>query len=154
MTGWRIGYAAGPANLIEAMGNIQSHSTSNPTSIAQKAALEAISGSQECVETMRVEFEKRRDGICDLLDAIPGVTYARPQGAFYVFPDASAHYGRTFGGKTIENSFDLADYLLEHAKVAVVPGGAFGDEKCFRLSFATSMEKIEKGLTRIKNALA
>ncbi|MBM3216044.1 pyridoxal phosphate-dependent aminotransferase [Candidatus Poribacteria bacterium] len=154
MTGWRIGYAAGPADVIKAMGDIQSHSTSNPTSIAQKAAYAALTGSQEPVETMRVAFEKRRDLICDLLDAIPGVTYARPQGAFYVFPDVSAHYGRTLGGKKIADSFAMADYLLADGKVAVVPGGAFGDDKCFRLSFATSEEKIEKGLTRIRQALA
>jgi len=154
MTGWRIGYAAGPADVIEAMANIQSHSTSNPTSIAQKAAVEALTGPQDAVETMRLAFEKRRNLICELLDAIPGVTYARPQGAFYVFPDVSAHYGRVLGGKRITNSFEMASYLLEEAKVAVVPGAAFGDDKCFRLSFATSEEKIEKGLTRIKNALA
>jgi aspartate aminotransferase len=154
MTGWRIGYAAGPADVIEAMANIQSHSTSNPTSIAQKAAVEAIAGPQDAVETMRRAFEKRRNLICELLDAIPGVAYARPQGAFYAFPDVSAHYGRTLGGMQVGNSFDMANYLLEDAKVAVVPGAAFGDDKCFRLSFATSEEKIQKGLERIKNALA
>lgn len=154
MTGWRIGYAAGPADVIEAMANIQSHSTSNPTSIAQKAAVEALTGPQDAVEKMRLAFEKRRNLICELLDNIPGVTYVRPQGAFYVFPDVSAHYGRVLGGKRIANSFDMAEYLLEHAKVAVVPGAAFGDDRCFRLSFATSEENIQKGLERIKNALA
>jgi aspartate aminotransferase len=154
MTGWRIGYTAGPAEVIEAMGNIQGHSTSNPTSIAQKGALEALVGPQDAVERMRKEFQTRRDVLCQLLDDIPDVQYVRPQGAFYVFPDVSAHYGRTLGGKVVADSFALSDYVLEHAKVAVVPGGAFGDEKCVRLSFATSMANIERGLERIRQALA
>ena len=154
MTGWRLGWTVGPADVIETMGNVQSHSTSNPTSIAQAAALAAITGPQDAVETMRKAFEERRNVICERLDAIANVKYARPQAAFYVFPDLSGHYGRTLGGKKIEDSLDLAAYLLESANVAVVPGIAFGDDLCARLSFATSMENIEKGLDRIAKGLA
>ena len=154
MTGWRVGWTVGAASVVKAMAGIQSHSTSNPTSIAQKAALEALTGPQDAVAVMRGAFQERRDLICGLLDGIEGVTYARPQGAFYVFPNFSAHYGRELGGKRIESSFDLADYLLEAVQTAVVPGGAFGDDRCIRLSFAASPETIEEGVGRIAAALA
>ena len=154
MTGWRIGWTLGPGDVVKAMGNIQSHSTSNPTSIAQKAAVAAINGPQDAVETMRAAFQDRRDAICDLLDAIPDVTYPRPEGAFYVFPSFAGHWGRTVKGHKIDSGQSLADYLLETVKVAVVPGEASGDPDCVRLSFATSMSKIEEGLRRIKEALA
>ena len=153
MTGWRIGYAAGPEDAISAMSRIQSHSTSNPTSIAQKAALTAISGSQEAVESMRVAFEKRRDLICERFDGIDGVTYVKPQGAFYIFPDFSDHYSRTIDGFQIKGSQDLADFLLDCVKVGVVPGVGFGADKNMRLSFATSEVEINRGLDRIKKAL-
>ena len=153
MTGWRIGYTAGPKDAISAMSRIQSHSTSNPTSIAQKAALMAISGSQEAVRNMCVAFEKRRDLICERFDEIDGVTYVKPQGAFYIFPDFSGHYNRTINGFKINGSQDLANFLLDFVKVGVVPGDGFGADKNMRLSFATSETEINRGLDRIKKSL-
>lgn len=153
MTGWRIGYAAGPEDVINAVTRIQSHNTSNPTSISQWAALQALIGPQDEVEIMRAEFEKRRDYIASRFDEIENVSYVRPQGAFYIFPDVSANYGKTFKGKGIKNSMDIADYLLKEALVAIVPGEAFGYDNCIRLSFATSIENIKTGLDRIKQAL-
>lgn len=153
MTGWRIGYAAGPKQIINAIGRIQSHSTSGANSIAQRAALEALTGPQDEVGKMRSQFEKRRDLILEKLDEIETFSYVKPEGAFYAFPDVSKNFGRTLNGKKIENSLDMADYLITHAKVAVVPGKPFGYDDCIRLSFATSLEKIEEGLERIKKAL-
>ena len=153
MTGWRIGYTAGPEKAIQGMSRIQSHSTSNPTSISQKAALTALSGSQEAVETMQQAFEERRNVIVQRFDELEGVTYIKPQGAFYIFPDFSAHYGRTINGRTINGSMDMAAYLLEDAKVGVIPGNGFGADKHLRLSFAISLEEINRGLDRIKKAL-
>ena len=153
MTGWRIGYCAGAEEIIAAITKYQSQNTSNPTSIAQKAAVEALNGPQESVEMMRREFQKRRDVISKRLNAIPGVTCLKPQGAFYVFPDVSHYYGRSFGGKTITNSAEMATYLLDESNVALVPGGDFGHDGHIRLSYATSMEQIEKGLERIHEAL-
>lgn len=149
MTGWRIGYAAGPEEVISAMSRIQSHSTSNPTSISQAAALEALRGPQEEVERMRAEFERRRELICGKLDEIEGIRYFKPKGAFYVFVDVSAFYEKL----GVRGSVEFADHLLEKAKVALVPGVAFGDDRCVRLSFATSDEAIVEGLERIKAAL-
>ena len=153
MTGWRIGYAAGAEEIIAAITKYQSQNTSNPTSIAQKAAVEALNGPQESVEMMRQEFQKRRDVIMERLDAIPGVTCLRPQGAFYVFPNVGSYYGRSFGGKTITNSAEMATYLLDESNVALVPGGDFGHDDHIRLSYATSMEQIERGTDRIGEAL-
>jgi aspartate aminotransferase len=153
MTGWRIGYAAGPEPLIAAMGKIQSQSTSNPTSISQKAAVEALMGDQSVIARMVEEFQKRRDYIVSTLNALDGVSCLRPQGAFYVFPNVSSLYGMRYGDKKIQNSAALAEYLLEEAEVAVVPGVAFGDDDYIRISYATSMELIEKGLERICTAL-
>ena len=153
MTGWRIGYAAGPPAIIGAMNNIQSQSTSNPTSIAQKAAIEALRGPQDSVNKMVAEFDKRRTYIVDRLNSIPGVTCFKPQGAFYVFPNVSSYYGKTGAGKKLGGSGDLAAYLLESAQVAVVSGDAFGSDEHIRLSYATSMATIEKGLDRIEAAL-
>lgn len=153
MTGWRIGYAAGPEEIIAALVKLQSQSTSNPTSIAQKAAVEALNGSQESVTVMRREFEKRRNAIVSLLNAIPGVTCMMPQGAFYVFPDVSSFYGRNYNDKVIANSSDLTAFLLESANVAVIPGVEFGHDKHIRLSYATTLDHIEEGLKRIKKAL-
>ena len=156
MTGWRIGYTAGPEDAVSAMSRIQSHSTSNPTSIAQKAAVVALndSKSQDAVEAMRKAFEERRDVICQRFDEIDGVSYVKPQGAFYIFPDFSEHYGRTIGGQKIEGSMDITDYLLNSAGVGVVPGNGFGADNHLRLSFATSLAEINRGLDRIKKALA
>ena len=154
MTGWRIGYAAGPVDLVAAMTKIQSQSTSNPTSFALPATAEALNGPQDFVETMRVEFDKRRRYIVDRLNRMDSVTCFTPLGAFYAFPNFSGLYGRSFKGKEIRNSTDLADYLLDEAKVAIVPGIAFGADDCARLSYASSMENITKGLDRIEAAIA
>jgi len=153
MTGWRIGYACGPRELMGAMTKMQSQSTSNSTSIAQKAAVEALNGPQDAVASMLVEFEKRRTYIVERLNAIPGVSCFRSTGAFYVFPNFSAAYGKSFNGKKITNSTEFAAYLLEEAKVALVPGVAFGADNYARLSYAVSMENIRKGLDRIEEAI-
>ena len=154
MTGWRIGYAAGPKDVITAMANIQSQSTSNPTSISQKAAVEALRGPQDFIVTMNVEFDKRRRYMVDRLNKINGVSCLMPVGAFYAFPKISSFFGkRTPNGTTIRNSADLAVYLLEDAKVALVSGDAFGAKDHIRLSYATSMENIVKGMDRIEETL-
>ena len=153
MTGWRIGYAIGPADIISAAGKIQSQSTSNPTSIAQAAALEAISGSQVEVPRMVREFKQRRDVIVDRLNAIQGMHCLKPQGAFYVFPNISALLGRSANGKKLASPCDFADYLLEAAQVAVVPGEDFGSLENIRFSYATGLEDIEKGCDRIAAAV-
>jgi aspartate aminotransferase len=153
MTGWRIGYAIGPADIISAAAKIQSQSTSNPTSIAQAAALEAISGPQIEVDRMVREFKQRRDVIVDKLNALPGIHCLKPQGAFYVFPNVSSLLGRTADGKKLASPCDFADYLLEEAKVAVVPGEDFGSQEHIRFSYATALEDIEKGCKRIAAAL-
>jgi aspartate aminotransferase len=153
MTGWRIGYAAGPKHIIAAMTNIQSQSTSNPTSIAQKASLAALNGDQDCVQMMLKEFDKRRKYMVERLNTIPGISCFKPVGAFYVFPNVSGVYGKKSGNTTITDSTSFSQYLLEHAKVAVVPGIGFGADENVRLSFATSSENIEKGLDRIQKAV-
>ena len=153
MTGWRIGYAAGAEEIIAAMTKYQSQNTSNPTSIAQKAAVEALNGPQESVAIMQREFQKRRDWIWERLNAIPDVTCLKPKGAFYVFPDVSYYYGRSFNGKTISSSTEMATYLLDESNVALVPGRDFGHDDHLRISYATSMGQIEKGLERIHGAL-
>ena len=153
MTGWRLGYAAGPADVIKAMTNIQSQSTSNPNSITQKAAVEALMGPQDFIGMMLKEFDKRRHYIVSELSAIRGITCAMPAGAFYAFPNTSQVYGRSFKDKEISSSRDLALYLLEEAKVALVHGEAFGDDAYLRLSYATSMDDIKKGVERIREAI-
>jgi aspartate aminotransferase len=153
MTGWRIGYAIGPADAIAAAGKIQSQSTSNATSIAQAAALEAIRGPQEDVKVMAREFQKRRDVIVERLNAIEGFDCLKPQGAFYVFPNIGSLLGKTANGKKLGSPCDVADYLLEEAKVAVVPGEDFGSQEHIRFSYATSLEDIEKGCKRIQQAV-
>ncbi|MDP3029648.1 MAG: pyridoxal phosphate-dependent aminotransferase [Deltaproteobacteria bacterium] len=153
MTGWRIGYLAGPADIISALTNIQSQSTSNPTSIAQKAAVAALNGPDSFITKMVSVFKERRDYIVKRLKAIPDVTCVKPQGAFYAFPNVSAYYFRGYKGRKITNSIALCDYLLEEARLAVVPGVAFGDDRHIRFSFATSMENIAKGMDRFKEAL-
>jgi len=158
MTGWRIGYCAGPKDVIAACAKIQSQSTSNPTSFAQSGAVKALTGSQKDVEKMRKAFDKRRRYIVKRLSAMPGVVCYNPQGAFYVLPNFSAYMGKSYkkGNKSIriKNDLDLAEYLLVEALVAVVPGSAFGAPGYLRLSYATSMEIIIKGLDRIEKALA
>ena len=153
MTGWRIGYALGPSDVIAAASKIQSQSTSNPTSIAQAAALEAIRGSQDTVAVMVREFQKRRDVIVDRLNAIEGIVCRKPEGAFYVFPNVSGLLNKTGGGKKLGSPCDVADYLLEEAKVAAVPGEDFGSNAHIRFSYATSLEDIEKGTARIREAI-
>jgi aspartate aminotransferase len=153
MTGWRIGYTAGSDDIISAMNNIQSQSTSNPTSIAQKASVEALIGPQNEVEKMVSAFGQRRNYIVERLNKIPGVSCYKPVGSFYVFPNFSSYYGKSYQGKKIENSTALADYFLDVAKVAVVPGAEFGADPFERLSYATSMEDIKEGLNRIEVAL-
>ncbi len=154
MTGWRIGFTAGPKDITAAMTNIQSQSTSNPNSIAQKAAVEALTGPQDFLPGMLSEFDKRRRYMIQRLNSIEGVSCKTPVGAFYAFPNVSSHFGKEFNGSAINNSLELSTYLLEQAKVAVVPGSAFGNDKFIRLSYATSMENITKGLDRIEKALA
>jgi aspartate aminotransferase len=153
MTGWRIGYAAGPVELVKAMTKIQSQSSSNPVSFCMPAVQEALEGPQDFVTMMLSEFDKRRRYIVERLNDMDGVNCFTPKGAFYVFPNFSGLYGRSFKGNRIENSTDYADYLLSEAKVAIVPGIAFGADEFARLSYATSMENIEKGLDRIEAAI-
>jgi len=153
MTGWRIGYALGPSDIIAAAGKIQSQSTSNPTSIAQAAAVEAIRGPQEEVAIMVREFHKRRDVIVDRLNAIDGITCRKPEGAFYVFPNVSELLNKSGRGKKLGSPCDLADYLLEEAQVAAVPGEDFGSKEHIRFSYAASLEDIEKGCARIRVAV-
>lgn len=153
MTGWRIGYAAGPKEIIKAMAAIQSQSTSNPTSIAQKAAVEALRGPQDSVRLMVEEFDRRRRYMVSELNSIEGVSCTKPTGAFYVFPRIDSFFGRSASNSIIKNSSDLCMYLLKEALVATVPGSAFGDDRYIRLSYATSMENIKKGMERIREAL-
>lgn len=153
MTGWRIGYAAGPQDVISAATDYQSQNTSNPTSISQKAAAAALKGDQTPAATMVKEFQKRRDYTVDTLNGIKGIRCMKPQGAFYAFPNTADLYGKSFRGRRVEGSVDLAAYLLDEAEVAVVPGEPFGSDEHIRLSFATSMENIEEGLKRIRQAL-
>jgi aspartate aminotransferase len=153
MTGWRIGFAAGPRQIIQAMGNLQSQSTSNPTSISQKAAEAALTGPQDFVYFMVGEFRKRRDELLAMLKEIADVTCYVPRGAFYVFPNFETVIGRSFKGRKIATIADFAGILLEEFHVAVVPGIEFGKEGYLRLSFATSMENITKGVERIRKAV-
>ncbi len=153
MTGWRIGYAAGPEEIISAVTKLQSQNTSNPTSISQMAAIAALDGNQDNVSEMVGQFKNRRDIIVGKLNAIPGITCMSPQGAFYVFPDVSLLLGRSYLSTTISTSSDLAAYLLNEAGVAVIPGADFGHDRHIRLSYATSLNKIEEGMERIKIAV-
>jgi aspartate aminotransferase len=150
MTGWRIGYAAGPKEILIAAGRMQSQSTSNATSIAQYAVIAALEGDQGCVEVMRAEYGRRRDYIVGRLRAIPGVNCAEPRGAFYVFPRVSALYGKKHQGQILSGSGAFAEALIERAHVAVVPGAGFGADGHIRLSYATSMEKIKEGVDRLE----
>ncbi|MHC4639092.1 MAG: pyridoxal phosphate-dependent aminotransferase [Planctomycetota bacterium] len=154
MTGWRLGYTAGPLEAIKAMSRLQSHMTSNPVTFAMDAAVAALGPeADEAIEQMRVEFEKRGKHMAERLNKIEGVTCKEPTGAFYCFPDVSANYGREIGNVTINNSMDFAKALLDQANVALVPGEPFGCDNNVRLSFACSLEQIDKGLDRLQDWL-
>lgn len=150
MTGWRIGWAVGPEAVIKAMGNVQSQQTSCACSVSQAAATAALDGPQECVETMRHEFEARRDMVCSRLAKMPGVKSFVPDGAFYAFFDVSSHFDRTLGGKPVKDSLTFCLAALEQAHVNLVPGSAFGAENFVRMSYATSREQIIGGLDRLE----
>ncbi len=154
MTGWRIGFLAGPKWLIDACGKIQSQTTSNANSIAQMAAVAALTGDQRIIEERRAEFEKRRDYMYKALNDIPGITAAMPDGAFYIFPSIAGLLGKTFNGKTMTCSADVAQYLLVDHYVATVPGEAFGAPENLRLSYAASIGELEKAVSRISKAFA
>ena len=153
MTGWRIGYAGGPRELIKAMGAIQSNSTANPSSISQAAAIEALTGPQDFIPVHNQRFQERRDLVCDALNAIPGLFCPRPEGAFYVYPSCAGLLGkRTPDGNTIETDEDFVKYLLAAEGVAVVHGSAFGLAPHFRISYATSNEELRDACSRIERA--
>ncbi len=153
MTGWRLGYIACDAGIVKAMNAIQSHSTSNPVSFTMPAAVEAITGDQGVVSEMVAEFDKRRKYIVERLNDIDGISCDMPGGAFYVFPNISGLFGKSYQGKAISNAPAFAEFLLEVAHVAVVDGAGFGADNYARLSYATSMDVIEKGMDRIKEAV-
>lgn len=154
MTGWRLGYAAGPADVIKAMDGLQGQMTSNPTSFAQRGAVAALTASQEPTKTMRDEFAKRRRYIVDRLNGMPGIRCHSPEGAFYVFPNVSALYGRRYKDKPVGNSTEFSGFLLDAARLAVVPGVEFGSDQHVRISYATSLEKIQQGMERMAGAIA
>jgi aspartate aminotransferase len=154
MTGWRIGYAGAAEEVIAGMNKIQNHEVSHPASISQKAAVEALSGPQESIEEMRQAFAARRRYMVERLNAVDGMRCVLPQGAFYAYPEVDAFYGRRAGGRVIADSVGLCEYLLEEARVACVPGMGFGTRPHIRLSYATSMENIEKAMDRVQVAMA
>ncbi|GIV37428.1 MAG: hypothetical protein KatS3mg032_1807 [Cyclobacteriaceae bacterium] len=154
MTGWRVGYLAAPKWIADGCAKIQGQLTSANCSIAQRAALAAITGSLASTKAMAEEYRKRRDVVYTMLKEIPGIKSNYPQGAFYFFPDVSHYFGKTDGGRLIRNDLDLCLYLLEKAHVSLVPGGAFGDANCIRLSYAASEAELREALSRIKTALA
>ena len=154
MTGWRLGWIAAPQWIASACNKLQGQYTSGPCSIAQKAAEEAYRGSQDCVATMREAFRRRRDLMVKLAEDIPGLKVNSPNGAFYLFPDCGAYIGKSFNGKKMEHSADLAMYLLEEAHVAAVGGLAFGAPECVRFSYAASDEQLIEAMRRVKKALA
>lgn len=154
MTGWRMGWAVGPRHIIAAMSNIQSQQTSSPSSISQYASLAALQGDQECIEKMRREFEARRDLVCRRLETMPGISFLKPEGAFYVFCNVTEHLGRTLAGKKVSDSAALCEIALESAHVNLVPGSVFGAEGYVRLSFAASREHLAAGLEALAKLLA
>ena len=153
MTGWRIGYAAGPENIIKAMSKIQGQATSCANSIGQKASIEALLGDQSCVEEMKASFLQRRDLIVRLLNDLPGVRCAIPNGAFYVFPDFSSYLNRKGNGKLLKDTFDISEYILDSVQVVTVPGDGFGSSEHIRFSYATNRKIIQEGMDRVKKAL-
>jgi aspartate aminotransferase len=150
MTGWRLGYALAPAKLIAAMQKLQSQSTSNPTSIVQKAAVAALNGPQQCVEDMRLEYIRLRDHVVNGLRSIPGVKCTLPEGAFYAYPNISSFFGKG----EVNSPADLAGKLLREAHVATVPGEGFGTQEHIRISYATSVGELDRGLERMRKFLA
>lgn len=154
MTGWRIGYLAAAEWIVKGCNKLQGQYTSGPCSVSQMASLEAYEGTQQPVEEMRKAFQRRRDLIVKLAKDIPGLVVNVPEGAFYLFPKCSSYYGKSYGEHTINNSDDLAMYLLTEAHVATVGGGSFGSPECFRMSYATSDDNIIEAIRRIKEALA
>ena len=154
MTGWRIGYAGGPANIIKAMNVIQGQSTSNPSSISQAAAVEALNGPQDFIPKHNAVFKQRRDLVVDMLNKAPGIHCPRPEGAFYVYPSCAGTLGKKANGKTIETDEDFVTALLEAEGVAVVQGSAFGLAPHFRISYATSTEALKEACTRIQRFCA
>lgn len=153
MTGWRIGFMAAPLWIVKGCNKLQGQYTSGACSVSQKAAEAAYRLPQDCVKEMKKAFEFRRDLITELAKDIPGLEVHTPEGAFYLFPKCSSLYGKSYNGKTINNSDDLANYLLEEAHVAIVSGAAFGDDDCFRMSYATSEDNIREAMKRIKEAI-
>jgi aspartate aminotransferase len=153
MTGWRIGYTAGPEELIRAMDAVQSQEVSNPTSISQKAALAALTGPQDFIEVMVKEYDRRRRYMVDRLNAIHGVRCLMPEGAFYVFPDVSSFYRRSFKGKLIAGSSVFCDYMLDNWKIAIIPGSPFGADTHVRLSYTVPLEIIERALDRFEEGI-
>jgi aspartate/methionine/tyrosine aminotransferase len=153
MTGWRIGYTAGPEEVINAMDKIQSHSTSHPSSISQQATIESLNGPHEYLKQMQLEFHKRRDYLLDQFLSLKGISCYKPEGAFYLFPNFSAYMNSSYNGSSVNNTIDLAMYLLNEARVAGVPGSAFGAEGFMRFSYAASMERLSDAVNRLKEAL-
>lgn len=153
MTGWRIGFAAGNKEIIRLARNLQSHSTSNASSVSQAATVAALNGSSVEIDRMVAEFQKRRDYIVKGLNDIPGIKCPTPKGAFYAFFDVSSYYGKEFNGESINDSTSFCNYLLKEVNVGLVPGIAFGNDKCVRMSYACSMEEIKEGLQRMRNGL-
>ncbi|MBD3275707.1 MAG: aminotransferase class I/II-fold pyridoxal phosphate-dependent enzyme [Candidatus Marinimicrobia bacterium] len=153
MTGWRIGYAAAAGEIIQNMAKIQSQSTSHPNSIAQHAAVEALNGDQAFLKEMVTEYRKRRDYVLERLISIPNLSFSKPDGAFYVFPKINDYFGLSAGDQTVDNALDLANFLLDEAGVALVPGDGFGAAEHVRISYSTSMKELERGFDRFEAAL-
>lgn len=153
MTGWRIGYTISPELVAKAMTGLQSHTTSNPASIAQYASVAALTGDQSFTERMRTEFLRRRNYMYERLNAIKGISCTRPNGAFYLYPNVRSCFGKRYQGRAVNSATGLATLLLQEVKVAVVPGIAFGNDNYFRLSYASSLENIKKGLDRIEDLI-
>ncbi|HQK36605.1 MAG TPA: pyridoxal phosphate-dependent aminotransferase [Bacteroidales bacterium] len=154
MTGWRIGYMAAAPWIVKACINLQGQFTTGASSIAQRASIAALDGDPQVVENMRQAFERRKNLIVGLVSEIPGIRLAIPDGAFYIFPDVSAFYGKQYNGFVIKNSDDMSLFLLDQGHIATVPGSAFGEDTCIRISYATSDEKISEAIRRMKDALA
>jgi len=153
MTGWRIGYTAGPRQIIKAMSKLQGQATSCANSIGQMAGIKALRGNQDCVEEMKKEFKKRRNLMVSLLNKLPGISCAMPQGAFYAFPDFSFYLNKSVEGKLLKDTFDISEYILRTVNVVTVPGDGFGSKGHIRFSYATSPDTIEKGIEQVKFSL-
>jgi aspartate aminotransferase len=153
MTGWRVGYAAGPKEVIKGMSKLQSQLDTHAVSISQYATIEALNNGAEAVKKMREGFDERRKFVVDRIRKINGIKTNVPKGAFYVFPNVSVFYGKKFNGTVINDSVSFCKFMLEEMKIALVPGAEFGDDQCFRLSYAASMENLKKGLDRLEEGL-